>query len=74
MDGMDIGQVLKVVGGIAIAVMVIRGCSSKEGRYTPPDPNDYTSMREFQRDRREYDKHYDEARRDYEAEHVLDPM
>jgi len=68
------GQVLKVIGGIAVAVVVLRACSSKEGRYNPPDPMDYNSMKEFKRDKIEYDKNYEQDRRDYQAEHATDPL
>lgn len=66
------GLVLKVVGAIAILMMVDRACGSKEGVYSPPDPMNYDNMSEYQRDLGEYDRHYQQARDDYQAEHIQD--
>ena len=65
-------QILKVAGAIAILVMIGRACGSKEGVYGPPDPMDYNSMSEYQRDRGRYDRDYEQARDDYQAEHIQD--
>jgi hypothetical protein len=68
MDGDKIGNILKVIGAIAIFVVVMKACSSNEGKYSPPDPVDYNSMRQYKKDKSDYDKAYKEARDDAIAE------
>ncbi len=63
MSDTKVGTFLKVVGAIAIAVVVMRACAGKSN-YSPPDPDDYHSMRSYKRDKAEYDKAYKEARDD----------
>jgi len=52
-------------------VMLDRACGGKE-MYPEPDPMDYDSMAEYQRDKRQYDKDYQQMREDYEFEHSND--
>lgn len=72
MNGTDWGKILKVIGAIAILTFIGRACGSHEGRYSPPDPMNYDNMAEYRRDRIQYDKDYEQARDDYQAEHVQD--
>ena len=70
MDGEKIGNILKVIGAIAVVVVVLRACSSNEGKYSPPDPVDYNSMKQYKRDKADYDKHYKDARDDAMLEQI----
>ncbi len=71
MDESHWGIILKVIGAIALMVMLDRACGGKE-MYPEPDPMDYDSMAEYQRDKRQYDKDYQQMREDYEFEHSND--
>ena len=72
MNGNNMGQILKAVGALAILVMIGIACGSKEGVYNPPDPMNYDNMAEYQRDKLQYDRDYEQARDDYHAEHIQD--
>jgi hypothetical protein len=72
MNEQGIGNVLKVVGAIAIVVALSRACGSREGAYRPPDPMDYETMAEYRRDKIQYDEDYRQARDDYHAERIQD--
>ena len=72
MNETDWGQRAKFAAAIAVLIIAGRACRSKEGRYTPPDPMEYNNMDTYKRDRIEYDKNYEQDRRDYQAEHVQD--
>ena len=71
MNDTKVGTFLKVVGAIAIAVVVMRACAGKSN-YSPPDPADYDSMRRYKSDKAEYDKSYKEARDDALEEQIND--
>jgi len=71
MSDSKVGTVLKIVGAIAIAVIVMRACAGKSN-YSPPDTADYNSMRQYKRDKTRYDKEYKEARDDALEEQIND--
>ena len=64
----------KLMLGAAIAILIIAGrsCGNKEGRYNPPDAMDYENIDAYKNDKIEYDRNYEQDRRDYQAEHAQD--
>ncbi|MCG3769522.1 MAG: hypothetical protein JW384_00649 [Nitrosomonadaceae bacterium] len=62
------GYRLKGIAIIVGLIVLARACSHREGKYSPPVPDDYSSMSKYKHDKAEYDKHYEDARKDAMAE------
>ncbi len=64
MSDKDWLNIIKCLGVFILILVFAQACSDDAGRYDPPDAMEYNSMKKYKRERKEYDKHYDEARRD----------
>lgn len=65
-------KLVLIIGVSAMLIFIGYGCGDGEVRYRPPDPMNYEDITEYQRDKMQYDKDYEKARDDYQAEHVQD--
>lgn len=72
MDETQWGEVFKVIGVVAVLFVLGRACEGGKDMYPEPDPMDYDSMVEYQRDKNRYDRDYQEARDDHQYERSYD--
>lgn len=72
MSNTESGYKLMLAVVVAFLIIAGRSCGNREGRYNPPDAMDYENIDAYKKDRIEYDKNYEQDRRDYQAEHAQD--